>query len=46
MTGTVIGGWDFVAAAYIVVYASLIFYGISLVIRDKKSAEETPHSEE
>jgi hypothetical protein len=37
MTGTIVGGWDYIWAAYLVTWASLAGYGASLVFRARRA---------
>ncbi len=37
-TGTIIGGWGYVWAAYVITWAALGLYGVSLGLRLRKSA--------
>ncbi len=42
MTGTIIGGWGYVWAAYLITWGALALYGASLVYRDRKSRVSAP----
>lgn len=42
MTGSIVGGWGFVWAAYAVVWTGLIGYSASLWLRHRASKHEAP----
>lgn len=39
MNGTIVGGWEFVWAAYGLTSAALLIYGVSLVTRLRKERQ-------
>jgi hypothetical protein len=41
MTGTIVDGWDFIWAAFIITWTSLGLYSASLVWRERKSRNNT-----
>ncbi len=42
MEGTVVGGWDYVTASYLIVWGSMIAYTVSLFMRRKRAASDSP----
>ncbi len=41
-TGTIVGGWEYVWAAYLITWVSLSVYAASLWLRAKKSQAALP----
>jgi hypothetical protein len=39
MNGSIVGGWEYVWAAYLITWASLALYGGSLLFREKKTRD-------
>ena len=40
MSGKIVGGWEFIWAAFIVTWTALTLYSASLVWRERKSRKE------
>ena len=40
VTGTIVGGWQFIWAAFIVTWSALALYSLSLLWRERKSRDE------
>jgi hypothetical protein len=43
MTGVIVGGWEYVVAAYVLTAAVLTFYGLSIVIRYRSETKRRDH---
>ena len=41
MNGSIVGGWEYVWAAYLITWAALAVYGGSLLFREKKARTKT-----
>jgi len=42
MNGTMVGGWEYVWAAYGITWAALAIYAVSLLWREKKTRGKDP----
>ncbi|MBI5511118.1 MAG: hypothetical protein HY903_20340 [Deltaproteobacteria bacterium] len=42
MNGTIVGGWEYIWAAYLVTWGSLALYALSLVWRARKAKSGEP----
>jgi hypothetical protein len=42
MNGSIVGGWEYIWAAYLITWAALAIYGGSLFVREKKARAKTP----
>lgn len=42
MTGNIVGGWEFVWAAYAIVWTGFVAYSVSLLLRHRASKREEP----
>lgn len=43
MNGTIVGGWEFVWAAYGLTATALLLYGFNLVVRLRKERQHDQH---